>query len=327
MIQKICDEVYQVKIPIPYDFGTVNSYLIEGKNGFTVVDTGDYTDAAIAVWGNVLGDGKFPIERVVLTHAHTDHIGLAGWFQQQYNVPVLMADKSYEDMQKLRSNFHDGHYHDPHASFLEKHGWRIEANGADEFHRFQAYQFEPDELFSDGEKVLLGDRHYQAIWTPGHSPDHFCFYNKQTQTLVVGDHILHAINPIVICTGEGQNPLRDYLLAMEKLRICDAKTILPGHGENFFDLPTRIEIMMAHYRKRWKQMVGAIAVAGSTALQVTELVYGKNLPPERAGAAFYQSITNLVFLESCGVLQRKEIDEKVYFEKRAGKEYTKYLVD
>ncbi|MCH6267267.1 MBL fold metallo-hydrolase [Neobacillus citreus] len=319
MIQKILENVYLLKVPIPYDFGYVNCYLIKGEKGFTVIDTGDYTDEAIQVWQKVMSEGV-RVEKVVITHAHTDHLGLAGWFQEQFNVPVWMASKSYVELKKIRALFIDKTYSNPIASFLEKHEGPPYPKEDDRFHQFISYQFDPDELFEENEEIILGDSGYRTIWTPGHSPDHFSFYNKKEQVLFVGDHILNSINPIVICNGEGDNPLKDYFLAIEKLLPCKAKYVLPGHGEQINDLGARIELMMSHYQKRWEQTFHAIDEDGSTAFQVSQRVYGKNLSPERAGAAFFQTITNLVYLESLGHIRMEEYNGKILFY-QSGKKY------
>lgn len=312
MIKKIVEHVYQLKVPIPYDFGQVNCYLIEGEKGFTIVDTGDYTEEAIAVWKKTLA-GRIPVEKVVLTHAHTDHIGLAGWFQKHYNVPVWMSAKGNEELKRIRSFFIDQQYTGSDSAFLEKHGGQNYPDQDERFHMYKAYQFKPDFLFEEHQELKFGDSIYETIWTPGHSPDHFCFYNQKDQVLIVGDHILNSINPIVMCQEEGDNPLKGYLDSLDILREFRVKYVLPGHGEQFFDLFARIEKMLSHYKKRWKQIYQSINKDGSTAFEVSQRVYGSNLSPAREGSAFIQTITNLVYLNSLGYVRIEEDDEIIYF--------------
>ena len=121
MLIKVTDNVYKLKVPIPYDLGSVNCYLIEGSSGYTIVDTGDYTDDAIALWEKVLPRNK-PIEKVVLTHTHTDHIGLAGWFQKKYNAEVWMSKLGFFEIQKILSKYEGTVYSNPLSLLFHSNG-------------------------------------------------------------------------------------------------------------------------------------------------------------------------------------------------------------
>ncbi|MDI2588762.1 MBL fold metallo-hydrolase [Psychrobacillus sp. NEAU-3TGS] len=97
--------------------GAVNCYLIEGKNGYTVIDTGTDSKEAKDGWKEVLSSGII-IEKVVLTHTHQDHIGLAKWFQKEVVVPVIVSCLGYEEMKKNRFS----HSRDRLNNLIIKHG-------------------------------------------------------------------------------------------------------------------------------------------------------------------------------------------------------------
>src|SRR5690606_3356580 len=127
-----------------------------------------------------------PVEKVVLTHAHPDHVGLAGWFQEQFHAPVWMSKRSYTECQKTRSIISNPELN-PILPFLRSHGGpEVSAHGFKR--RFEDYDFEPNFIFEDCSEIKLGDHLFEAIWTPGHSPDHFSFYNRMKQILFIGDH-------------------------------------------------------------------------------------------------------------------------------------------
>lgn len=80
--------------------GATNCYLLKGEDGYTVIDTGMYSKKAIRLWEEILETG-YKIEKVVLTHVHQDHIGLAKWFQQEKGVPIVVANLSYGEIKNI----------------------------------------------------------------------------------------------------------------------------------------------------------------------------------------------------------------------------------
>lgn len=312
MINRMTDQIYQLKVPIPYDMGHVNCYLIKGEDGLTIVDTGDYTEEAIMLWTKVLSE-DIPVKKLVLTHCHPDHVGLAGWFQKQFNMPVWMSANSYEELLRVRTSFEEQKSSTSHSSLLYLHGLPTSTNQDNEFNRVKSYEFEPSHLFEDHEEIQLGDTIFETIWTPGHSPDHFCFYNHQNWILLAGDHILNDINPIVMSQSIGDNPLKDYLHSLDKIKEYPTRFVLTGHGEPITNLSRRIEDMKIHYQKRWKQAYESILEQGSSAYQVSQIIYGKELSLHRSMSAFIQTITNLVYLESIGNVKMEQHGGRVYF--------------
>ena len=82
-----------------------------------------------------------------------------------------------------------------------------------------AYEFEPDGLLVDNQYLMLGKEIYEAIWTPGHSPDHYCFYNLERKMMVIGDHIMDQISPVILIESSADvNPLMNYLDSLEKMK-------------------------------------------------------------------------------------------------------------
>ncbi|QGS68407.1 MBL fold metallo-hydrolase [Oceanobacillus sp. 143] len=172
MLINITENIDKLVIQFPGGMGELNSYLFKGENGYTVVDTGVYSDQAIEIWNQVLTSG-IKVEKVVLTHTHQDHIGIAKWFQEQIHVPVIVSKMGYEEMKLNRRPKFVEEFKD----LLLAHG----APGIPENMRNQSfiYDFEPDGFFENHEQIMLGNDTYETVWTPGHAPDHYCFYNRK----------------------------------------------------------------------------------------------------------------------------------------------------
>ncbi|SDL96651.1 MBL fold metallo-hydrolase [Bacillus sp. OK048] len=311
MLNKITDKVYQVKIPFPMGMNEVNCYLIKGQNGYTIIDTGFNTEEAKAVWTKILSDDT-PVEKVVLTHAHPDHGGLAGWFKEQFGASVLLSRRSFIELKKIQSYFLNSNLN-PIFSFLRMHGGpKVPVKV---FQRsLEDYDFEPDILFEDHSKIQAGDLVLESIWTPGHTPDHFCFYNQEQQILFVGDHVVNSFNTIVLTEQEGENSLNDYFESLKSIENKSVLYVMAGHGELIGNLANRIAEIRANYIKKWQQIQGLIPKEGITAYEISQNVYGnKEITDRYSAAPFLQTITNLTYMESTGFIKKEERQGTVYF--------------
>jgi glyoxylase-like metal-dependent hydrolase (beta-lactamase superfamily II) len=112
-------------------------------------------------------------------------------------------------------------------------------------------EFLPDFQFVDGQSIRQGPWEIVAVHTPGHSPGHLCFYERTTDTLFSGDHILPHIN-----TSPGfrphasANPVQDYLATLDRLETLDVARVLPGHQRPFTHFAQRVQRLREHHARR-----------------------------------------------------------------------------
>ena len=92
-----------VTLPIPYDLRSVNCYVIEEPSGITIIDTGDDNAESKEIWRRVIGQRR--VNRVLITHLHIDHFGLAKWLQDEYEATIWMSQRSYEELTSRRERF------------------------------------------------------------------------------------------------------------------------------------------------------------------------------------------------------------------------------
>lgn len=306
MLEKIKENIYKVTIRFASGMQEVNCYLIKGKHGYTVIDTGIYTKEAFELWRRVLDSG-IVVEKVVLTHTHQDHIGLAKWFQESVGVPVYISNLGYTEMQRNRET----NVRDKIHSLVVKHGGpELPTNSKDESF---IYDFEPDGFFEKHQKIQLGDDLYEAIWTPGHAPDHFCFYNHSNKVMIIGDHLLKEISPVIgLWTGEEANPISDYYHSLDLILDYPTDIALPGHGESIFQLNQRVTETRSRHDFRLQQVWEYVKNAPKTAHQVCEEIYG-NLESALYVSQLMATITRLIYLESAGKIEREEEERVVMF--------------
>jgi glyoxylase-like metal-dependent hydrolase (beta-lactamase superfamily II) len=115
---------------------------------------------------------------------------------------------------------------------------------------------EPDTLLEGAERLPIDDSEIEVIWTPGHSPGHCCFYWPARGVLLSGDHLLPKISPnIGLHPQSGADPLDDYIASLERVRRLDVETVLPAHGDPFFDHRSRIKEIVEHHEARKAALV------------------------------------------------------------------------
>ena len=307
MLSRVTKNVYKLCVHYPFGMLHVNSYLFQGENGFTVVDTGSNAAQSIGIWEEAIAGG-IEIEKVVITHTHPDHLGLAGWLKEKYKIPIWMAKSGYREVERMRKN-ETGIFM---SRLIKEHG------GPDIPFDLLAselvnYQFEPDFLFDKDDKLQFGKEEFEVIWTPGHAPDHFCFYQPEKEIMVVGDHVLDDISPIVAVWSESDvNPLKDYFDSLDRVSSRSTSIALPGHGENIFDLPKRAAEIRGGHNHRMEQIMDLFHGEEKTASQLSKEIYGK-LSIYKFFAPFMATITRLVHLESIGKVQKCFKNEKYYY--------------
>ncbi|MFD1849906.1 MBL fold metallo-hydrolase [Oceanobacillus bengalensis] len=300
MLSNITDTIEKFVVTFPAGMGDVNSYLIKGKNGYTVIDTGINHREAIENWQKFLDSGAV-IEKVVLTHTHEDHLGLARWFQETHGIPIVVSKLGYEQMEIRKQLTYEKMNH-----LITKYGGpKIPKNFKDDK---TIYDFVPDEFFEKNQMIQLGDELFEAIWTPGHAYDHFCFYNKEQKVMIVGDHILKDISPVIgLWNGEEQNPLVEYFQSLELIKEYQSDIALPGHGDVIEEFEERVSEISRNHQHRLEQVVDIIKTDYKNASEICHEIYG-TLNVIIQLSSFMATVTRLLYLESLGKVERKEVD-------------------
>jgi len=259
---EIVHGVNMVKVPIPDNpLGFLNCYLVAGKDGWLMVDTGWHTHEALNALQeglHQLGLAVTDIATIVVTHVHPDHFGLAGRLKQLSPDTKLLAhhwewaliESRYIKFTDLQRRM---------GMMLRQHGVPNIDIPALKTASMPAMEFVtvtmPDEALYGGETLNTGLYNLEVIWTPGHAPGHICLYEPQNQLLFAGDHVLPIITPNVSYhVQSGEDPLGDYIYALQKLRNLPVTKVLPAHEHVFSDLSGRIKEIFEHHDRRKEEM-------------------------------------------------------------------------
>ncbi|MCH7811930.1 MAG: MBL fold metallo-hydrolase [Chloroflexi bacterium] len=275
MPTEVISGLYQLKVPIPNNpLGWVLPYLIPGDDGYTLVDSGWNTPEAFAALEQELRELHLTfadIKRLLVTHVHPDHYGLAGRIKEICGAQIIVHQRERD--------FIRSRYRQPEQLLDRMAAWLIE-NGVPEGEmpdlrssampvRSYVVPVEPDAVLWGGETLDFGLYKFEVFWTPGHSPGHICFYERTQRIILTGDHVLPTITPNVsMHPQQTGNPLGDYLASLKRLEPLEVDDVLPAHEYAFKDLQGRLAEIVEHHDQRLDEMLGIVGERRATAYDV-----------------------------------------------------------
>ena len=246
---------------MPFELRHVNGFLLRDGDDFTLVDTGLQTDESRQALMQNLEALKIPVNqitRILITHIHPDHFGLAAELRERTGAELVIHRLEVALMEPRYARAEDL-VHDV-AEWLSKNG--VPADQA-EFLKsasMAAREFvkvvDPDVLLEGAERLRIDGSELEVIWTPGHSPGHCCFYWPDRRVLFSGDHLLPKISPnIGLHPQSGADPLDDYLQSLARIDGLPVDLVLPAHGDPFSDHRARIAVIKQHHEERKATLV------------------------------------------------------------------------
>lgn len=256
---KLAEGVYWVRFPMPMSLDHINLWLLEDQDGWTVVDTGLDLPESRELWQSLFSDfmGGRPVKRVICTHMHPDHVGLAGWMTEHFDCALWMTR---EEFLMCRSLVSDTGRPAPRVAldFYRAAGYS-DADLEEYKKRFgffgKAVSPLPDSFrrLVDRQTLTIGGRYWLVVVGSGHSPEHACLYCPELRLFIGGDQVLPRISPnvSVFPTEPEGDPLREWLRSLARIReiIPDDLLVLPSHEAPFHGLHVRLtQLLEAHNR-------------------------------------------------------------------------------
>lgn len=248
--------------PGPFTHTGTSSYLI-GKDELAIIDPGPDDPCHLQSLLSAI-DGR-AVRGIFVTHGHDDHASLAGKLSATIDAPVYAYGVAMRQV---------------------NHGCSIAP--MEEF----AQDFKPDYPIENGEHITGSGWTIEAIYTPGHTPDHLCYYWLEQDILFSGDHIM-GWSTTAISPPHGH--MGDYMNSLRAIMSLKPRMIIPTHGPVLKDPKTHIHGLLAHREYRSQQILEALNYERATPRQLTKLLY-PDLPPMVYDAAQLSLLAQLIHL-------------------------------
>ncbi len=295
-VMEVAPGILWTRIPLPFRLDHVNIYLIDDGDGWAILDTGISDKPTRAVWEQLLGGplaGR-PVTRLIVTHYHPDHIGLAGWLCERCGVPLLTSQTGYLGCINISlspSSFEAKPYRD----FYLRHGMSEETATmvATHGHGYLRMVTPLPMTFTRmvaGDELVMGGRRYQVLSGDGHAPEQIMLYRPEDKVLLAADQVLARITPNVSVWAvdpEG-DPLGLYIRSLNALRsgIPGDALVLPGHQLPFYGLHTRCDELIDHHEDRCAAIASACAEAPKSVAELVPVIFSRKLDAHQMSFAF-----------------------------------------
>jgi glyoxylase-like metal-dependent hydrolase (beta-lactamase superfamily II) len=315
-----------VRMALPFALDHINLWLLRDRDGerdgWAIVDCGITDDATRSAWEQVFASGLdgLPVLRVIVTHMHPDHIGLAHWLTERWGCRLWISATDY-NAARISSTSTTGLGGAAAAAFFAGHGLTDPDALAKVRARANYYAGMVPQVpaqyrrLMDGAAITVGTQAWQCIAGYGHAPEHIALHGAQLGVLISGDMVLPRIstNVSVFDVEPESNPLALYLDSLQRYLALPADTlVLPSHGRPFRGLHRRIAQLVEHHDHRLADVLAACREAPQHAAGLLRVLFKRPLDLHQTTFAMGEAVAHLHALWHAGQLVRTRGDDGVW---------------
>jgi glyoxylase-like metal-dependent hydrolase (beta-lactamase superfamily II) len=311
---EVADGIFWMRLPLPMLPDHVNVYALDDGDGWTVVDTGLDTKKLRAAWETLLAGplhGK-PVRRVIVTHHHPDHIGLAGWFLGQ-GAELVTTRTAWLTARMLVLDVQDRPTEQA-LTFYQRAGMPADMIGRRRSERpFNfadcVYPLAPGYTrIADGDSIHAGGRDWIVRCGDGHAPEHATLWSTDGTIVLGGDQLLPGISPnLGVYPNEPEaDTVGEWLDSCRRLSgfASQNQLVLPGHKLPYCGLPFRLAQMMENHQSALARLCDYV-IEPRTAVDCFGALYGRPIADAEFGLALAEAVGHLNHLRKAGRISRQ----------------------
>ena len=310
---EVTDGVFWLRVPLPIALDHINLWILRDGDGWVLVDSGYDAQVCKDVWEKVFDGFLTPelVNKIIITHFHPDHIGLASWLALRCNCPILISKGEFQHYTSIVQR-DEQQFKLEASAFVSEMGYQ-----KDMVEKFVAFMENDDkpaesrvqesmcEFIKDGDTINIGNRQWRVVSGSGHSPEHSCLYSEELNTMISGDQSIARIssNVSVYPSNRHQDPLGDWLRSCEKLRdtLPSDTLMLPAHQEPFRGNTERMQQLIDDHHAQLNRLRLAVD-APISPVEARAILFNRELNVIETLLATGETLAHLNYL-----LHRKEV--------------------
>lgn len=311
---EVAPGVLWLRFPLPMKLDHVNVYAFDEGDSWTIIDTGFASKKSKAIWEQAMAGplGGKPISRVIVTHHHPDHIGLAGWFQTEHGAELVTTRTAWLTARMLTL---DEQAVSPTETLAFYRQCGMDADMLEKRSTDRPFNFadivDPLPLgftrIKQDDTIQIGGRTWDVHMGNGHAPEHATFWSRDDNLVIAGDQILSSISPNVgvYPTEPMADPIAEWLEACERLSLLvhPDNLVLGGHKLPFTGLPKRMEQLIDNHHGCLKRLLAYIDTPKSGSECFAPL-FKRKIGEAEYGLALVEAVAHLSHLYQTGLATR-----------------------
>lgn len=313
---EVAPGVLWLRMPLPMKLDHVNIYALNEGDHWTIIDTGFSSKTSKKIWKQVMEGplGGKPIGRVLVTHHHPDHVGLAGWFQTEFGAELLTTRTAWLTARMLTLDVQTTSS-DESLQFYRAAGMDADMLAKRSAERPFNFADVVDPLpvgytrIKQDDQITMGGRVWDVHIGNGHAPEHATLWSRDDNLIIAGDQILSSISPNigVYATEPMADPIGEWLEACERLAVLARPDhlVLGGHKLPFTGLPKRMEQLIENHHSGLRRLRDYIE-SPKSASECFPTLFKRTIGEAEYGLALVEAVSHLSHLHQTGLATRSK---------------------